>query len=277
MRNTSMTLIGARRALRVLLVPAGLVVLLSPGLAASTGAPVNYVPLTDTGITYSSDGGSAYALIHSGCPSTDPPGQDCFYGRDAAALAGTLQKIGGSGATNGFDYTKISNSGNALAASTALGSGPNDWACTRDNVTGLIWEVKTTDGGTRDQKWTYTWFDDTTTDGDYGVSNGGTCYLGAGCDTQSYVATVNASGLCGASNWRLPGIAELMSIDNFGLATAPMIDTTYFPNTPSASFWTMNSYSGDYTYAWVMDTNGGYLAGAAKSAPSPVRLVRSGP
>jgi hypothetical protein len=29
----------------------------------------------------------------------------------------------------------------------------------RDNVTGLVWEVKTADGGLRDQKWSYTWYD----------------------------------------------------------------------------------------------------------------------
>ena len=36
----------------------------------------------------------------------------------------------------------------------------------RDNVTGLMWEVKTDDGGLRDKDWTYSWYNpDATTNG----------------------------------------------------------------------------------------------------------------
>jgi hypothetical protein len=69
------------------------------------------------------------------------PRQDCRYGRDAAAAAGVLTKTGGG--AKGFDYTKIANNGTTLGAGAALGNAPTDWACTKDNITGLTWEVKT--------------------------------------------------------------------------------------------------------------------------------------
>ena len=55
-------------------------------------------------------------------------------------------------------YTKISNSGAVLPDTATLGSGANDWACTKDNKTGLTWEVKTDDGGLRDKDWYYSWY-----------------------------------------------------------------------------------------------------------------------
>jgi hypothetical protein len=47
-------------------------------------------------------------------------------------------------------YTKIANNGANLPDSALLGTGPTDWACTRDNRSGLLWEVKTADSGLRD-------------------------------------------------------------------------------------------------------------------------------
>lgn len=51
-------------------------------------------------------------------------------------------------------YTKIANDGSALAATVALGTAPKSWACTRDETTGLVWEVKTPENknGSRSQK-----------------------------------------------------------------------------------------------------------------------------
>jgi hypothetical protein len=99
--------------------------------------------------------------------------QSAAYGRDAAFMAGKLSKIGGGSA--GFDFTKIANDGFELPSNATLGSGPKDWACTRDNVTGLLWEVKTADGGLRDQDWTFTWYnaDPNTNGGATGKENSG--------------------------------------------------------------------------------------------------------
>ena len=73
----------------------------------------------------------------------------------AKVIAGTVTKT--SGATAGFDCTKVANNGSDLEASATLGLNATDWACTRDNVTGLLWEVKTT-SGLRSQDHYYTWY-----------------------------------------------------------------------------------------------------------------------
>jgi hypothetical protein len=168
-------------------------------------------------------------------PSTHPR-QDCTVGRDAAAAAGALTKTGAG--SKGFDYTKIANDGRALPADAALGSGPADWACTRDNLTGVLWEVKTADGGLRDQDWRYDWYDDIHTDNNGGNPGylgsdtcGGTLPNGQ-CNTQAYVAAVNAAGLCGANDWRLPTKRELQQLVDYGIPyPGPTIDTVYFVNT----------------------------------------------
>ncbi len=48
-------------------------------------------------------------------------------------------------------YTKIANDGSELSADAILGTNPKNWACTKDNKTGLTWEVKTDDDGLRDK------------------------------------------------------------------------------------------------------------------------------
>ena len=53
-------------------------------------------------------------------------------------------------------YTKMANNGAELPDSAYLGSGATDWACSRDNATGYIWEVKTTSGLRNQSK---QWFD----------------------------------------------------------------------------------------------------------------------
>ena len=114
-------------------------------------------PLNDTGITQFGNGSSNTL-------STEPadyPGQDASVGRDAAAAKGKLSKTGGGSA--GFDFTKIANDGSVQPANAAT------WACVRDNVTGLMWEVKSDDNGLRDKDWTYTWYSTNSN------SNGGGC------------------------------------------------------------------------------------------------------
>lgn len=109
---------------------------------------------------------------------------------------------------------KISNAGDHIPALKALGGNPDDWACTYDANNGLIWEIKTTDGGLRDIKWNYSWLmtDPQLNGGFAGVANGGNCLGGQGCDTESYVRQVNAQGLCGANDWRMPTIEELNTL-----------------------------------------------------------------
>lgn len=136
----------------------------------------------------------------------------------------------------GAEYSKVSNAGEPLPASAAFGSKPDDWACTYDSTTGLMWENKTTDGGLRDVKWNYSWYssDPLQNGGFPGFLNGGNCLNKQQCDTEGYVRQVNAQGLCGAKDWRFPsGIPE------------NLFESTFFINTqnedPTKGFWLANT------------------------------------
>lgn len=235
-------------------------------LAALCAAPPLYAgALNDTGITDCTD----YASILP-CPVAGFPRQDAEMGRDAAALAGQLDKKGGGHA--GFDYTKLDGAGKPLPA------GATAWACVRDNVTGLVWENKTADGGLRDYRNTYSWYNPNSAinGGDPGTQNGGSC-SGSACDTYAYAKAVNAKKLCGFSAWRLPSRGELYSLMDSSIASpGPMIDDNYFANTPSAMFWSASPIVALSDYAWVVYFNYGSVDGAGKDASLAVRLVRGG-
>lgn len=192
------------------------------------------------------------------------PRQDAQFGRAAADAAGALIKIGGGAA--GFDFTRLCGNGDEEGAGTCpsgltaedIGSGSTDWACTRDNVTGWTWELKTDDGGLRDQDWTYSWYN-TDAGSNGGVagtqtpeSNPTECggHL-ANCNTEEYAAAINAlnegAGLCGFADWRVPSFKELNSVVNYGEvpAGAPqdsilLADHDYFPY--FLGFGTVNQY-----------------------------------
>ena len=106
---------------------------------------------------------------------------------------------------------------NALAYSAVDGRALD--TCVRDDVTGLIWEGKEA-SGTRAGSNTYT-------------------HLGNGQadDTSGYVAAVNSASLCGFSDWRLPTRQELLNIVDYGTATLPRINPTWFPNTAANRYW----------------------------------------
>lgn len=120
------------------------------------------------------------------------------------------------------------------------------WQCTRDTVTGLTWEIKTTDGGLRDRRWTYTPYDgNPATNGGYPGyrdTTSGRCLRermdGSSCNTEAYVAAVNAEGLCGHRDWRLPTYIELAAIAR-ETTSAPRGGTPHrIPDTEEGWYWT---------------------------------------
>jgi hypothetical protein len=233
---------------------------------------INAATLPDTGQT---DCYTASAVDNSNDVDADTgshPRQDCRYGADAATPASVNYKTGVGGEA-GFDYTALDATG---AEITAIGlAGP----CVRDNLTGLVWEVKTDDGGLHDKDHTYTWYstDGTTNGGAAGTVGGATCGgTLANCDTQSYVAAVNAVGWCGFNDWRMPSLRELLSIVHYG-RTSPAIEPTYFQNTLSYYHWTADTVQSSTSAAWsVLVGNGGVHVNYSKSVNFSVRLVRGG-
>ncbi|MCB1584311.1 MAG: DUF1566 domain-containing protein [Xanthomonadales bacterium] len=208
-----------------------------------------FIPrLNDTGITW---GGNYSSGNNATCTSNIASPQDCHQGRDAT-------HNDDSDGHAGFSFTKLDASGNALPASAT------QWSCVKDNVTGLIWEVKTDDGGIHDKDLTYRW-GGITRQGNYGTE----FYD----DWDVLVNGSNNENLCGFNDWRVPTAQELMSIVNIGRAT-PSIDTNYFPKTRTSSFWSASPLAYDSNWALVVGFVSGIFYFDDRNSYNYVRLVR---
>ncbi|MBV5308414.1 DUF1566 domain-containing protein [Chromatium okenii] len=141
--------------------------------------------------------------------------------------------------SNGFDFTKLDAAGNDLPATAT------DHTCVRDNVTRLTWQVKITDSA-------YT-FD----------------------QTADYVKTINAAGLCGFNDWRMPDIKELFGIiDHSHVDLAPTIDTNYFPNTTNNPVWSGSPHAYYSGSGWGVYFYNGLIGVEGRNFNYEIRLVR---
>ena len=199
------------------------------------------------------------------------------------------------------DYTKLDARGNELPKSAKY------WSCVVDNRSGLVWEVKTDDGGARDKDNKYRW-------GGKGVSDVALKWVknspdnkypesrwdGKGKrydDWNKLVDAANSEQLCGLADWRVPDLYELASLVRcrgwFGRYTnldkgctgnyqRPTIDTKYFFNAQSGRYWSASpsaEYSAEYSkykYAHELHFILGRNDGNARHLNNYVRLVRSG-
>ena len=185
-------------------------------------------PIPDTGQTtcYDADGN-----IISPCPLS---GED-FYGQDA------------NYAINPPSFTKLDSNGNALAPSAHV------WTMVRDDVTGLIWELKTDDGSSRDKDNTFTW--------------------------QEALAYCEALDLGGHTDWRLPTVQELTFLANYGATLpGPAIYEAFFPNMLTANYfyWSSTIDASESISAWGVYFSDGHGGRLEKISKYYVRAVRGG-
>ncbi len=247
------------------------------GVAVATGSILNddAGELNDTGIVLWGNVSSNALVV------TQPtfPLQDADKGRDVnpAQNSNTDGKLG-------FSFIKLDAAGTPLS-NQAVAYATTPWPCVLDQTTGLMWEVKTpaTAGGLHDASNTYSWYNSTGVDdgGVAGSLNAGVCSGGIGCDTESYVAAVNAASLCGYSDWRLPKKETLRSIVDYSIAPpGPATEVSYFPNAAGNKYWSSSPSAVPiatvFIDAWAIDFNSGSSAVQGKSVGSAVRLVRGG-
>ena len=154
---------------------------------------------------------------------------------------------------------------------TSLGGG----TMVRDNVTGLIWEVKRAKDGSvdyanpHDADNTYTWCD---TNPDTNGGNQGTCGTN---DSEDFINALNSVSFGDYSDWRLPTIKELATLVDRARIN-PAIDMVQFPNTVSSGYWSSTTYA-SYTYlAWLVYFYNGNDYYNSKSSSYYVRAVRGG-
>ncbi|MCX8516873.1 MAG: DUF1566 domain-containing protein [Rhodoferax sp.] len=142
--------------------------------------------------------------------------------------------------------------------------------CVKDNLTGLVWEGKNPGGSSSRPA-----------DGFYTSL---LSYLGTGT-ADDYKNSVNSNGgLCGYMDWRLPAKNELLGIVDKSQASAPKIDSTWFPNTQiDYAYWTSSEITdSSSTYYFnskplVVDFRSGnlyYTDPTRVSEAFHVRLVR---
>ncbi|MFY8274111.1 DUF1566 domain-containing protein [Pseudoalteromonas sp. SSDWG2] len=217
------------------------------------------------------------------CGSDDFMGQDAQLGRDS--VAERLDKVGRGDMA--FDFTKLNQYADELPDDAS------DFSCVRDNITGLIWEVKEVsmnalpNTSLREAHNHYTW----ALDGGEGDVVGsvrsaanGTCPSNSDCSIQRYVDEVNATNYCGGSNWRIPTYVELISIIDYQRhGQAQMLSPDFFPNLPDVNvlghlnYWTSRtSVDGQsLSQAFTIDMRSANDLAYPKANTAYVRLVRN--
>jgi len=151
-------------------------------------------------------------------------------------------------------YTKLDANGQILPDSAI------SWKMVKDNVTGLIWEIKDTVDGVEntlnihdgDNK--YTWEDASTV----------------------FIKNLNDENFGGFDDdltWRIPTIREICLLANSTLY-GPSISKTYFLLPSGSQIWSSSSYPDPETKAWYYSTYFGQTAAIDKTSRCIVFAVR---
>lgn len=159
-------------------------------------------------------------------------------GRDAWASAGLLPKTGGG--LGGFDFTRVCWNGQSEGQPGCIGElapnltdepvsgSTNDWACTRDNVTGLVWSLSL-----KHAQGVIPWMD---------LQNG----------RVSTDIGHDINNRCGLSGWYAPNYEEYLSIVNFSnrYSTEASLQTDYFPWVNGNSVSDLLPWFDDYAHVY---------------------------
>lgn len=158
----------------------------------------------------------------------------------------------------GRDVTNPDSSDGKLGFSYSAVGSYDKTECVKDNITGLTWEGKPS-SGLRAINNTYT---------NYGDSRNG--------DAGAYVTAVNATGLCGHTDWRLPTRDELYSLVDYGASMPGVtIDSNWVPAaTGNEVYWTSDSNTTNPNFAWFVLFYFGSSVTVDRGSASYVRLVR---
>lgn len=193
----------------------------------------------------------AARLPHSGitsaqCYKIDSNDLASCSSAEAISLSGAGKQDGMRAGSSALSYSSV--------------GGFSKEECVKDNVTGLIWEGKTTEG----------------------LRAGTNTYSNRGDSLQSdsggYVAAVNAIGLCGYRDWRMPTLDELQSLVDYSIPRpGPTINAVWFPNTSANPYWSSESSSSDPYAAWTVYFDDGGTGAYTRNSFGlrRIRLVRS--
>lgn len=91
-------------------------------------------------------------------------------------------------------------------------------------------------------------------------------------DALAYARTFS---LAGKSDWRLPNVKELQSLNDEKLSK-PSFDKKYFPNVSSGNFWSSTTMFNKTTVAWDINIDFGVVSYSDKITKENVLLVRGG-
>lgn len=152
-----------------------------------------------------------------------------------------------------------------------------------DNLTGLEWEKKSDAADVHDKDLVTTWSTGAPHRGDGSAFTG---FLGVAPDS------LNEAGAAGAHDWRLPTLAELLTIlrpEPYPCTTNPCVDAVFatacVPTctafacscTEAENYWSATTYvASDPGFAWSVNFATGFVGNGDKTVARHVRAVRGG-
>lgn len=147
--------------------------------------------------------------------------------------------------------------------------------CVHDRRSELTWTVPWAGDAWLDPGHRFSWFsrDKAVHLGEPGRRAGGRCG-GAACDTEAAVAAVNATGLCGHRDWRLPGHEESIMLGKRWQQHPIGLHPDLFPGATAGEIWTATTFRLYPQGAWAMDPGSGLDRVDRKHEAKPIRLVR---